>query len=221
MPTSRFKPLSLGLGLLAASVQAHRPPQDPQEFATTLASEAVVPPANGGIFQPGYYAPLTSGPHASRIGDLVTINLVESTNAFKTNSATMARTGSLSLAVPAMGTLPLSSPNGLAISGNHNFQGQGNAAQSNALTGSITVAIAKIYANGTFLVRGEKHITINRGDETIEISGLIRAADLDASNQIESTRVANAVIKYFGKGEIARASKQGWLQRFFSAISPF
>ena len=34
-------------------------------------------------------------------------------------------------------------------------------------------------------------------------------------------RVADAHIRYTGKGDIARASRQGWLQRFFSIISPF
>ena len=51
--------------------------------------------------------------------------------------------------------------------------------------------------------------------------GLIRAADIDSQNTVLSTRVANAQINYTGKGEIARASTQGWLGRFFSRVSPF
>jgi flagellar L-ring protein precursor FlgH len=42
-----------------------------------------------------------------------------------------------------------------------------------------------------------------------------------ADNRVLSTRVADARITYTGKGEIARASRQGWLQRFFSVVSPF
>jgi flagellar L-ring protein precursor FlgH len=38
---------------------------------------------------------------------------------------------------------------------------------------------------------------------------------------VPSTRVADARIEYLGRGEIARASRQGWLQRFFSMLSPF
>ena len=66
-----------------------------------------------------------------------------------------------------------------------------------------------------------KQITLNRGDENILLSGLIRAADIAGDNSIDSTRVANARITYSGKGEIARASRQGWLNRFFSILSPF
>ena len=55
----------------------------------------------------------------------------------------------------------------------------------------------------------------------MQISGLVRQADVTPENKVLSTRVADARIVYKGKGEIARASKQGWLQRFFSIISPF
>ena len=71
------------------------------------------------------------------------------------------------------------------------------------------------------LVRGEKLIKLNRGDEFIRISGIVRQAVVTADNRIPSTRVADADITYSGKGEIARASRQGWLQRFFTMLSPF
>ena len=83
------------------------------------------------------------------------------------------------------------------------------------------MTIAAVYPNGTMLVRGEKLLTLNRGDERVQISGIVRAMDISPDNRILSTRVADANIRYVGKGEIARASKQGWLQRFFSIISPF
>jgi flagellar L-ring protein precursor FlgH len=70
-------------------------------------------------------------------------------------------------------------------------------------------------------VKGEKFLKLNRGDERIELTGLVRIADISPDNRVLSTRVANARIAYTGKGEIARGSKQGWLQAFFSKISPF
>jgi flagellar L-ring protein precursor FlgH len=71
------------------------------------------------------------------------------------------------------------------------------------------------------LVRGDKLIKLNRGDEFVRISGIVRQADVNADNRVPSTRVADADITYSGKGEIARGSRQGWLQRFFTMISPF
>ncbi|HUD93231.1 flagellar basal body L-ring protein FlgH [Sphingobium sp.] len=181
------------------------------------------PPANGSIFQTSIgYTPLTSGARATAVGDIITIVLVERTQATKSNTADTARNGSIGLTPPTTGILSkLFSPSDIAASGQNTFTGKGAASQSNALTGEITVTIAQVYPNGTMLVKGEKALTLNRGDEFIQISGLVRQADIAPDNRIASTRVADAKIIYKGKGEIANASRQGWLQRFFSAISPF
>ncbi len=196
-----------------------KPPAE--TFTVTTAPPPPAVPANGAIYQTGHYAPLTSGLRASQIGDLITVMLTERTNASKTNSANTGRNGSVGLTPPTTGPLSLFDPSDVNFGGNQSFKGKGDAAQSNALSGEISVTVAQIYPNGTMLVRGEKLITLNRGDESVQLSGIIRTADISADNRIASTRIANAHILYTGKGEIARASRQGWLQRFFSKISPF
>ncbi len=194
-------------------------------FAAAVAPPLPAPTpaaANGAIFQQASgYAALTSGMRASRKGDIITILLVEDTRAAKSNSASKDRTGGISLTPPTTGLFSLFSPSDVASSGSQNFNGSGNAAQSNSLQGRISVTVAESYANGTMLVRGQKLTSLNRGDEHTQFSGLIRAIDISSDNTIPSTKVANARIIYGGTGEIASASKQGWLQKFFSFISPF
>jgi flagellar L-ring protein precursor FlgH len=189
-------------------------------FAATAPAPPAPPPANGAIFQGGYVA-LTSGGRAGRVGDIVTIQLVERTIASKSNAAGTQRGGSFGLSPPSTGPLSLFSPSDIGMGGDSEFKGKGEASQSNQLAGEISVTIAEVYPNGTMLVKGEKLLTLNRGDERVQISGLIRAIDISPDNRVASTRVADANIRYVGKGEIARASRQGWLQRFFSIISPF
>jgi flagellar L-ring protein precursor FlgH len=193
-------------------------------FMPTYAPDVAQPAVpNGSIFQAAAgYAPLTSGSLASRVGDILTITLVERTQATKSNSANTDRSGNIGLTPPTTGILSkLFSPSDVAASGAQGFKGKGDAAQSNALSGEITVTVAKVFGNGSMLVRGQKQLTLNRGDEYIQLSGIVRAADIGPDNRVPSTRVADAQISYSGKGEIARASRQGWLQRFFSMVSPF
>ncbi len=177
--------------------------------------------ADGAIFNVSSYAPLTSGSRATRVGDIITVVLAENTTATKSNSATTNRSGSIGLTPPTTGPLSLFSPTDVNASGDQSFNGQGAASQSNALSGTITVAVTQVLPNGVMRVSGEKLLNLNRGDERIRLTGLIRVADVSPDNNVLSTRIADARIAYFGKGEIARASKQGWLQRFFSVISPF
>jgi len=218
--------LSLALAMLTAPQPAHASKKSKaakaSEYAPTLATDAAPVVANGSIFQASMgYAPLTSGARASSVGDLVTVVLVESTQAQKTNSASTDRSGSAAITPPTTGPLSFFKATDATLGATGTFAGKGAAQQSNQLNGAISVTIAKIYPNGIYLVRGEKHLTLNRGDEVIQISGLVRAVDIDSTNSVPSTRIADAHITYTGKGEIARASSQGWLGRFFSRVSPF
>lgn len=213
------------IALAASPADAGRKKRDIERdfYAPTVVAQPPAPPANGSIFQASMgYTPLTSGARATSVGDIITIVLVERTQATKTTSADTARNGSIGLTPPSTGILSkLFSASDVAAGGTNSFTGKGGASQSNALSGEITVTIAAVYPNGTMLVKGEKALTLNRGDEYIQLSGLVRQADIAPDNRIASTRVADAKIIYKGKGEIANASRQGWLQRFFSAISPF
>jgi flagellar L-ring protein FlgH len=209
-------------GLLVCAAVLLTAGKKPNPYDPVLPPPPPAPVANGAIFQASHgYAPLTSGTRASQVGDLLTIVLVERTQAVKTATATTGRDGEIGLSPPITGPLSFFTPQEFDMGGSSKFNGKGQAGQSNALSGEISVTVAAVYPNGTMFVRGEKLIKLNRGDEFIRIAGLVRQSDVTADNRIPSTRVADADITYSGKGEIARASRQGWLQRFFSIVSPF
>lgn len=194
-------------------------------FSLALALVLLSAPAwaaeRGAVFSTAGYTPLTSGARAGQVGDILTVMLVERTSATKSNSASTGRDGSVGITPPSTGILNVLKPTDLSAGGNQSFKGKGEAAQSNALSGEIAVTVVSVRPNGVLEVKGEKFLKLNRGDERIELTGLVRIADISADNRVLSTRVANARIAYTGKGEIARGSKQGWLQAFFSKISPF
>jgi len=198
---------------------SHQPPQAPY----TPAPPPVAPPpaANGAIFQASSgYAPLTSGQRAAQVGDVVTIVLVERTQGTSSSTSATDHDSSIGITPPSTGPLSLFSPTDAAMGLTSNFAGHGQTGQSNSLVGEISVVVSEVLPNGTMRIRGEKLLHINRGNETIRISGIVRPGDISADNRVASTRVADAQIDYVGRGEISRASRQGWLQRFFSIISP-
>ena len=129
--------------------------------------------------------------------------------------------GGFGISPPSTGPLSLFDPTDIRTRGNRNFTGTGQTNQANSLSGEVSVMVAEVYPNGTMLVRGEKRVTLNRGDEFVRIKGVVRMADVDANNRVPSTRVADARISYTGKGDVARAGRQGWLSRFFQVVSPF
>ena len=200
----------------AAGFEASLPP--PPSPALALAQQQ----PNGAIFQAANgYAPLIIGNRASAVGDPVTILLVESTKTSKSSSSQTDRDGGFSLLPPATGPFSFLSPEALTAGGNSNFKGQGNATQASSLSGSLSVTIAQVYPNGTALVQGQKLLELSQGKEWVQFAGIVRLTDIDQDNRIYSTRVADARIIYSGKGSIQRASREGWLSRFFNMVTPF
>ena len=177
--------------------------------------------ADGAIFNANDgYAALTQGHRAGKVGDPLTIALVERTSSTKAAGSKTDRGGSIGV-TPPTGLLSVFSGAGLNASGDSSFKGDGNASQSNALSGEVTVTIVEVRSNGTALVRGEKHLMLSQGKEWIQLSGIVRLADIGADNRVASTRVADARIEYAGNGPVSRASREGWLSKFFNAVSPF
>lgn len=180
----------------------------------------------GAIYQPNHDVALFENPVAGRVGDILTIHLVESTSASKKSSTSTKKATNASLGVSNIfgrvptirGTNPLQA--GMADSSD--FTGEGDTAQSNTLDGDITVTVAKRYSNGNLLIRGQKWLTLNQGKEFVRIQGIVRQADIQPDNTVLSTKVANATISYGGQGALADANSKGWLARFFdSVLSPF
>jgi flagellar L-ring protein precursor FlgH len=201
----------------------------PREDFTTMRLQPIaqppVPapaPANGAIFQAADgYAALHEGWRARRVGDPLTIVLVERTAATKSSTSKLDSGGGFGLTPPTTGPLNLFNSTDASVSGNRNFNGSGTAGQANSLSGEVSVTVSQVFPNGTMLVQGQKRVTLNRGDEFVQIKGIVRTADVDRDNRVLSTRVADAQIAYTGKGDVARAGRQGWLSRFFQVVSPF
>ncbi len=189
---------------------------------------AALPPAppvekarhsDGAIYQASQgYAPLHYGTRAAKVGDVVTIALVERTQTSKSSSGSTTRNGSVGLSLPQFIGIQDSDLN---ASGGSSFNGSGDASQSSSIRADLTVTIVEIRPNGTALIRGEKVMKLSQGEEWVQLSGIIRLADIDQDNRVPSIRVADANIAYSGAGSVQRASREGWLQRFFNMISPF
>jgi flagellar L-ring protein precursor FlgH len=103
-----------------------------------------------------------------------------------------------------------------ALKNGNKFSGSAAANQSNSISGSITVEVIEVLANGNLVIRGEKWLALNTGDEYIRLSGTIRPDDVDFDNTIASNRISNARIQYSGTGTNKDMQEPGFLARFFN-----
>jgi flagellar L-ring protein precursor FlgH len=215
-----------GMLILAvlAGCQTAKPQKEDEQLS--WAQEPEVPASNGAIYQVGRDVALFENPIARHVGDIVTIVLNESTAAKKSATTTTAKATTDTL--PGMTLLgsPVTIHGTPVLSNNINdaskFNGAGDSAQSNSLTGYITATVVRVLPNGNLLIKGEKQIWINQGSEYVRVSGVIRPIDLAPDNSIPSLKVGAARISYGGKGALADSNAPGWLSRFFnSPWTPF
>ncbi|MGR5118376.1 flagellar basal body L-ring protein FlgH [Vibrio astriarenae] len=153
------------------------------------------------------------------LGDIITVMLDESTKAAKSADADLSKNNDASMDPLVVGGQELNVGNynfSYEMSNDNNFSGSAAANQSNSLSGSITVEVIEVLANGNLIIRGEKWLTLNTGDEYIRLSGTIRPDDITFDNTIASTRISNARIQYSGTGTNQDMQEPGFLARFFN-----
>lgn len=210
-----------GLGVAAGDVRPYAPMAP---IVPVMAPQAQ--PTAGAIYAAGPGLQLYSDRRARDVGDLLTITLVESTNASSTANTSISKKDAVTMATPTLLGAPLT-VNGTNIlnnstSGDRSFAGKGNTAQSNTMQGSITVTVMQRLPNGNLVIQGQKNLRLNQGDELVQVQGVVRAADIAPDNTIPSSKVAEARIAYGGRGAVAQSNAMGWLSRFFnSRISPY
>lgn len=173
----------------------------------------------GALFHEQRASFLYSDRRATRIGDLITVTLNERTNASKNSDTEIKNNDNNQLAPTISGRIPSYGGNPISYSFDKSkqFKAEADTAQANSLSGTITVTVAQVLPNGNLLVKGEKWLTLNQGNEYIRLTGIVRPEDITTDNMISSTRVANARISYSGTGDLDEANKMGWLSRFFNS----
>ncbi|NKB38986.1 MAG: flagellar basal body L-ring protein FlgH [Gammaproteobacteria bacterium] len=212
------------------------PKRDP-EFASVrppLPSQAAV--SNGAIYQAGFDMRLYEDIKARRVGDILTVRVQENTDGSKSTNTTADKSSTTTISNPTIlganpefnvpGFVPLNNTQNLSLETNLNssneFEGSGSSSQKNQLTGDITVSVVELLPNGNLMVRGEKRLQINNGNEYIRVSGIVRPVDILSDNSVLSTQIADATIVFTGDGQTADVNIMGWLARFFiSTITPF
>jgi flagellar L-ring protein precursor FlgH len=199
---------------------------DPMYAPVDLKESRFQPLNNGSIFQQGRSVRLFEDSKAFRVGDLLSVSLSESTNATKSAATKTSKDDATSIgAGTLLGVTPTLSGNAIlnsSLSSERAFDGSGDSAQSNSLSGEITVMVSEVLPNGNLVVRGEKIIGLNQGSEFIRITGIVRPQDVSSNNEVVSGKLANARIFYGGGGVVAEANTKGWLSRFFNSPSfPF
>jgi flagellar L-ring protein precursor FlgH len=161
---------------------------------------------------------LFSDQKANRVGDAITILVVESSQA--SNDAQTSTSKKSDLGFNAAGSVGSSSipKTDIGIGSNNDFTGSGSTKTTGMIQTKISATIDSVLPNGNLVIKGSRRISINGEEQTFSIKGVVRSSDIMADNSVLSYNISEAEIVMEGSGMINNAQKPGWLTRFFHWI---
>ncbi len=171
---------------------------------------------------------------ARRIGDVITVRIVEDPQAKLDANTKTSRSSSIDAAklkfLGYMKALAQKNPNLaqnpgtddlISASFGSKFDGQGSSDRDGHVQAYISAVVEKVLYNGNLYIRGNREIRVNNETQYITLSGIVRPEDISSSNEVASTYIADANITYSGTGPLADKQQPGWLGRILDHVWPF
>ena len=152
---------------------------------------------------------------ARDVGDILTIVINESTTLNATKSRSNTKDASVDLSA---GTGIFHFLAAAKAEHSDSFEADGSANDTNNFRGRITVTVVEVLPNDNMIVEGTQSIWQNRDEHKITLRGIVRRADVTAANTVPSTKVADATLKFDGKGPLNAKQRQGILTQIFNFL---
>jgi flagellar L-ring protein precursor FlgH len=169
---------------------------------------------------------------AMRVGDILTVKIVEKHKGSKSADTAAQRESTMANSLAGSGVGYFGIPGfrlsdearrglGVDASASNKFTGKGATSREGTLTGTISVIVMEVLPNGDLRVEGRREVSVNSEKQLMTISGIVRRVDVDTKNTVLSSAIADAKIEYAGLGVLDDVQRPGWLVRILDWVYPF
>jgi flagellar L-ring protein precursor FlgH len=155
---------------------------------------------------------------AKKIGDLVTVIVVEDASASNQSQMKVSKENATDLSGEGSGKLDFIPLFGGKMSYKKEHQGKGQTTLSGQMSARVTAEVKEVYPDGNYLIEGSRSVKINDDLDRITLRGVVRPEDIDADNTVLSTYLAQAQIAYVGSGPGKNAGRQGLISRILDLL---
>ena len=175
------------------------------------------------------------GKRAYAVGDLITIDVSESSSLAASQNSVRNRQSQVENAVKQFlfansgmgkhnGGLP-----GTEIETKSSNKGGGSIANTQDLKGRVSVVVIDTLPNGVLVLEGARMVTFSGESYYAVLKGMVRKEDIGFGfkdglryrNIVSSQYIADAQIEFVSKGSLNDAQKESWYQRLASIVNPF
>lgn len=166
---------------------------------------------------------------AHAIGDILTILVQENNTTTKDNSTQTSKKNAVDASLDTFFYSPAASGlltkggklPALKASSTQEFDGGGKISNSEKITARIAVRVMDVLPNSNLVIEGSRSISFAGETQEAVLNGVVRVEDVTANNTVYSYNVADATIKYSGKGPVSDTQRKGWFTRVWDKLTPF
>ncbi len=154
---------------------------------------------------------------AHQVGDILTVNIFEQSTASNQVESKNEKSSSADMSGgPGVGPLDFIPLFGASATSDYKHDGKGESIRKGSLRAKMSVTVVAVKANGDLVVEGARVVGVSKENESLSLSGVVRAKDITAANTIDSYLIADAEIHYTGKGNQSTAARPGLISRVLS-----
>lgn len=177
----------------------------------------------GGANDFGNSATMISDNRALKVGDIVTVQIIEAATAQQSSSVTTSKQSSVSGGA-GQGSWSKNSGNPLTsfgAGGQESFDGGGSAARTGKLVTTLSARVISVLDSGNLVIEGRRSLKLNEEKQNIYVRGVIRPKDVGRNNVVMSSSISDAQIVYEGKGPLSEKSHVGIFTRLLDWLGIF
>lgn len=172
----------------------------------------------------GYRSDLFRDPKARDVNDVVTVRVVESTQASAAADSKNSKATSLSAGYSALfgaESKIKELPNLVSGKSGNTFEGSGATTRNTTLSTNMTARVIDVLPNGYLVIEGVREIRLNNENQVLYLTGVVRPEDISRSNIVLSSSVAQMTVRLQGHGAVSQQVNPGWLYKIINNLMPF
>ncbi len=201
-------------------------PTDIREYVQSAAHQQIDTETGMGSLwtSNGYRADLFRDLKARYVNDVVTIRVIETTQAVASADAKNAKASSATAGFDHLfglegGVKEL--PALVSGKSSSTFEGKGSTSRATTLQTNLTARVIEVLPNGYLVVEGKREIRVNNENQSVYLTGVVRPEDISKNNVVLSSAVAQMSVRVQGRGIASQPIKPGWLYKILNGIMPF
>jgi flagellar L-ring protein precursor FlgH len=198
----------------------------PQLPALPMPPVSTEPRGASSLWQPGARS-FFHDPRASRIGDVITVNVSVADAAKLSNTTSRARTNSENASLTNFfgleKALPSSmDPASLVNMGSANSNvGAGSIDRSESVSLTLAALVTQVLPNGNLVIGGHQQMKVNAELRDLTVTGIVRTEDITNANTVDLSQIAEARIAYGGQGTSSDVQTPRYGSQLFDILMPW